>query len=132
MRKIMLTFFALFLMFRPWCQGNGKAITTKTENDLVPEGIALDKKGNIYVAFGAPNNNCQEKNRVPGSPGINPCPWLDDHGGVWKFDANKLNQRQEDGVRYATGLRSIVGMDWNHADDALYVVHHGRDDLYRL
>lgn len=50
MRKIMLTFFALFLMLRPWCQGNGKAITTKTENDLVPEGIALDKKGNIYIS----------------------------------------------------------------------------------
>lgn len=101
-------------------------------HEHIAKPIAFDKKGNIYVAFGAPNNNCQEKNRVPGSPGINPCPWLDDHGGVWKFDANKLNQRQEDGVRYATGLRSIVGMDWNHADDALYVVHHGRDDLYRL
>ncbi len=101
-------------------------------HEHIAKPIAFDGMGNLYVPFGAPNNNCQEKNRVPGSPGINPCPWLDDHGGIWKFDAGKLNQRQKDGTRYATGLRSIVGMDWNFADDALYVVHHGRDDLNRL
>ncbi|HEY8398263.1 MAG TPA: c-type cytochrome [Flavihumibacter sp.] len=101
-------------------------------HEHIAKPVTFDKKGNMYVAYGAPNNNCQERNRVPGSPGINPCPWLEDHGGIWKFDANKHNQTQKDGTLYATGLRSVVGMDWNMADDALYVVHHGRDDLHRL
>ena len=33
---------------------------------------------------------------------------------------------------YATGIRSLVAMDWNPVDEELYVVIHGRDDLFRL
>ena len=28
-------------------------------------------------------------------------------GGIWKFDENKLGQKQADGMRYATGLRQM-------------------------
>ncbi|MBK5280092.1 MAG: PQQ-dependent sugar dehydrogenase [Bacteroidia bacterium] len=94
--------------------------------------IALDNKGNMYVPFGAPSNACQELNRTPSSPGIDPCPMLDDHAGIWRFDANKIGQTQKDGTKFASGLRSIVAIDWNTADDNLYVVMHGRDDLLRL
>ncbi len=45
--------------------------------------------------------------------GIDPCPMLEDHGGIWRFDANKTGQTQKDGYRYATGLRSVVALDWN-------------------
>jgi mono/diheme cytochrome c family protein len=65
-------------------------------------------------------------------PGLDPCPQLEDHGGIWVFDAETLNQTQKDGRKYATGIRSIVGLDWNHEDGALYAVVHGRDDLFRL
>ena len=97
----------------------------------IAKPITFDNNGHLYVQFGAPGDVCQELDRIPGAPGQNPCPQLEEHGGVWQFDANKLNQTQKDGKRYATGIRSIVGMDWNHADNALYALQHGRDDLHR-
>ncbi|MDB5288061.1 MAG: c-type cytochrome [Mucilaginibacter sp.] len=100
--------------------------------------IAFDNKGHIYVGWGAGSNAGQVKNRQPGSPGIgddstgNRNPWLEDHGGIWMFDANKTNQHQTDGVRYATGLRSIVALDWDPKSKSLYTINHGRDDLRML
>ena len=101
-------------------------------HEHVAKPIAFDNQGNLYVPFGAPSNACQVINRTPNSPGIDPCPLLNDHGGVWRFDANKKGQTQRDGVRFATGLRSIVAIDWNPVDENIYVVMHGRDDLLRL
>jgi glucose/arabinose dehydrogenase/mono/diheme cytochrome c family protein len=100
------------------------------EHDAKP--LAFDNDGHMYVAFGAPSNACQEQNRVPGSPGIKGCPLLQEYGGIWQFDEAKSNQQQKDGIRYATGLRSVVAMDWNTADNSLYVVAHGRDDFRLL
>jgi glucose/arabinose dehydrogenase/mono/diheme cytochrome c family protein len=94
--------------------------------------IAFDNKGNLYVAFGAPSNACQEVNRTPAVPGIDPCPQLEDHGGIWRFDAGKKGQTQKDGREFSTGIRSLVAMEWNPGDDQLYAVMHGRDDLLRL
>ncbi len=87
----------------------------------------------MYVPFGSPGDICQPRgqNRKPGLMGVDPCPELEWHAGIWQFDANKPGQVQKDGHRYATGIRSVVGMDWNHADNSLYVVQHGRDDLNR-
>lgn len=101
-------------------------------HEHIAKPIAFDNKGHIYVPFGAPSNACQEPKRTPGAAGLDPCPQREDHAGVWRFDANKLNQRQADGEKYASGIRSIVGMDWNPVDEELYVVIHGRDDLLRL
>jgi glucose/arabinose dehydrogenase/mono/diheme cytochrome c family protein len=97
----------------------------------IAKPITFDDNGHIYVQFGAPGDVCQTLERQPGAPGILPCPQLDEHGGVWQFDANKLNQTQKDGKRYATGIRSIVAMAWNHNDNTLYALQHGRDDLHR-
>jgi glucose/arabinose dehydrogenase len=101
-------------------------------HEHVAKPVSFDDQGNMYVPFGANSNNCQEINRTPNSPGKNPCPLLEDHGGIWRFDANKKDQTQKDGYLYATGLRSVVAMDWNAADKNLYVLMHGRDDLLRL
>lgn len=101
-------------------------------HEHVAKPVSFDDKGNMYVPFGAPSNACQEINRTPNSKGMDPCPLLADHGGIWRFDANKKNQTQKDGDLFATGLRSVVAMDWNAADKNLYVVMHGRDDLLRL
>ncbi len=91
------------------------------------KSIALDGKGNIYVSIGAPSNVCQVEDRKKGSPGQDPCPILENHGGVWQFKADKLNQTQADGLRYATGIRNIVGLDWNKQSNELYAMQHGRD-----
>ena len=101
-------------------------------HEHIAKPITFDQDGHIYVAYGAPSNGCQEKNRTPNVPGIDPCPLLEDHGGIWRFDAGKTGQTQRDGYRYATGLRSVVGMDWNPANNSLYALQHGRDDLLML
>ena len=102
----------------------------------ITKPVAFDRKGNMYVPFGAPSNACQDisqtPNGAPGGIGLDPCPELELHGGVWKFDATKTGLTQKDGVRFAGGLRSVVAMRWNPADDNLYVVMHGRDNLHSL
>jgi glucose/arabinose dehydrogenase/mono/diheme cytochrome c family protein len=98
----------------------------------IAKPITFDNDGNMYVPFGSPGDVCQEVNRQPGSMGLNPCPELEAHGGIWQFDANKVGQVQADGKRYATGIRSIVGMDWNHVDNTLYALQHGRDNMSRF
>ncbi len=102
------------------------------KHEHIGKPLAFDDDGHMYIPFGAPSNACQDPKRTPGAPGLDPCPQLEDHGGIWKFDANKLGQTQKDGVKYATGIRSVVAMDWNSDDQNLYVVMHGRDDLLRL
>ena len=101
-------------------------------HEHIAKPITFDQNGFMYVPFGANSNACQEDNRTPSSPGMDPCPILEDHGGIWRFDANKKGQLQKDGVKFATGLRSVVAMDWNFNDNNLYAVQHGRDDLLRL
>ncbi|GAB3319529.1 sorbosone dehydrogenase family protein [Larkinella ripae] len=91
--------------------------------------LAFSPAGKMYVTFGAPSNACQEKDRQPGSKGQDPCPILENYGGIWEFDADKLNQKQSDGTRYATGIRNAVAIDWNTASNTLYALQHGRDNL---
>ncbi len=106
----------------------------KTEGrsyEHIAKPITFDDRGHMYVPFGAPGDVCQDKNRQPGSPGADPCGQLEWHGGVWQFDARKLDQTEQDGRRYATGIRSLVAMAWNPHVGDLYALQHGRDDLYR-
>jgi len=94
------------------------------------KSIALDNEGNIYVNIGAYANACQEKDRTLHSKGRTPCPILDSAGGIWQFKADKSNQTYGDGIRYATGLRNVVGLDWNNQTNSLFVMQHGRDQLH--
>jgi glucose/arabinose dehydrogenase len=96
------------------------------------KSIALDDAGNIYVNIGAPSNACQVQNRAKGSPGQDPCPILETAGGIWQFKVNKLNQSYAQGARYCTGIRNIVGLDWNSQQKQLYAMQHGRDQLHEL
>ena len=98
------------------------------QHDTKP--IAFDDKGNMYVPFGAPSDCCQIQDRTPFSPGIDSCPLLETRGGIWQFDEAKENQFQKDGYKYATGMRSIVALTWNHQDNNLFTVMHGRDYLH--
>jgi glucose/arabinose dehydrogenase len=93
--------------------------------------IAFDDRGHLYVNVGAPSNACQRDDRSPGSPGIDPCPLLAEHGGIWEFDADELNQVfGKDGHRFATGIRNAVAITWNVQTGTLYAVLMGRDQLY--
>jgi len=96
------------------------------------KSFTFDNDGNLYVNVGAYSNSCQEQDRQPGSMGIKGCPILDSAGGIWQFKDDKANQTYGDGVHYATGLRNVVGLDWNQVDNALFVMQHGRDQLHDL
>lgn len=105
---------------------------------LIDEGqhnsksITLDNDGHVYVNIGAPSNGCQVKDRTKGSPGQDPCPILEKAGGIWQFKADGKNQSYAEGVRYATGLRNVVGLDWNNLTNSLFVMQHGKDQLNNL
>lgn len=95
--------------------------------------MTFDGAGNMYVSVGAPSNSCQENDRTPGSKGLDPCPQLALHAGIWKFDAGKPGQvHGRDGERYVTGVRNGLALDWNRAAGALYFAMHGRDQLSQL
>ncbi len=96
------------------------------------KSFTFDGRGNMYVNIGSRSNACQEEARSKGSPGIDPCPEDTVRAAIWKFDANQTGQVQDDGSPYATGIRNTVGLDWNKSNDKLYVMQHGRDDLYRF
>ena len=99
--------------------------------------LAFDNKGNMYVPFGSPNDACQDMTQygpagIPNGKGLDPCPDLENHAGIWRFDANNTGLTQKDGYKYATGLRSIVGMQWNPEDESLYAVVNGIDNFHTI
>lgn len=120
------------------------------DNDLVPTGapatvvsgltfvgdhhrktIVLENdRGGMFVNIGSASNACQVANRVPFSPGIEPCPELPTRAGVWRFDAGATGQTQASGVRFATELRNMNALAINHADGRLYGAQNGRDQLF--
>ncbi len=98
------------------------------------KSLAFDSQGGMYVTFSAPTNACEDLTQTISDPdatvkGEYPCSQLEFLGGIWRFDDSKLSQTQDDGVRYATGIRSVVGITWNDEYNSLYAVNHGRDYL---
>jgi len=92
--------------------------------------LAFDNAGNMYVNSGVPTNACETKRMAQESPGMDPCPFLERSGGIWKFSAKKTHQDQvRDGERYVTGTRNVVAMSWNPWADKLFFVMHGRDTI---
>ncbi len=95
--------------------------------------FTFDDAGNIYVTVGAPANACQVQDRQAHVKGIDPCPLLEDFGGIWKFKDDIPNQvKGKDGSRYASGIRNAVALDWNFKTSTLYAVQHGRDQLHEF
>jgi glucose/arabinose dehydrogenase/mono/diheme cytochrome c family protein len=88
----------------------------------------IDAKGNLFVDMGTATNDCEVKNRVPLSPGNNPCTEKETRGGTWRYDANKLDQKFSPAERYATGIRNGEGFAIDAAG-RLFVTQHGRDQL---
>jgi len=97
--------------------------------------LAFDHDGHMYIPFGAPDDGGQDIKTVgpagmPGGVGLDPSPDLEWHAGIWQFDAAKPGQRQKDGVKYATGIRSVLGLAWNDDDNTLYAVMNGIDNFH--
>lgn len=123
--------------------------TSKTEvvlTDLDPnvdrnwhttKPVAFDEEGYMYVPFGSPSDACQDIELygpvgIPNGKGLEPCPELEKHAGIWRFEANRTGLTQEDGTKFATGIRSVVGMTWNPKDKSLYAVGNGIDNFHTI
>lgn len=94
--------------------------------------LSVDPDGWIYVNIGAPSNACQEQTRTPGSPGMDPCPQLEQHAGIWRWRGDILNQSHADGEQYAAGIRNAIAQTWDPVYQALFVGQMGRDGLGAL
>ena len=87
--------------------------TNVARNWHTTKPLAFDDKDHMYVPYGSPNDACQDMalygpTGTPHGKGLDPCPDLEKHGGIWRFDAKKTNLTINDGYRFATGLRSVA------------------------
>ena len=90
--------------------------------------FAIDAQGNLYVDLGSATNSCQSQNRLPNVPGTNPCTELETRAGIWRYDANRLDQHFSPAERFATGLRNVEGISFDSAG-RIMATQHGRDQL---
>ena len=91
--------------------------------------FVIDAGGNIFMDVGSASNSCQVENRTASSLGSKGCPELTTRAGIWRYDANRTNQRFSPAERYATGIRNAVGIALDPGGQ-LYSTQHGRDQLY--
>ncbi len=92
--------------------------------------VAIDPAGDMFVDLGSATNACQSQNRVAGVPGINPCTELETRGGIWRYDANRLNQTFSPTERFATGLRNSEAVSFD-SQGRMFAIQHGRDQLFQ-
>lgn len=115
------------------------AIVPNAAPDVIVSGLPLtgdhpmhpfviDAQGHLYVDSGSATNACQDQNRMPNSVGHQPCTELETRGGIWRFDANHIEQRFSPAERFATGLRNGEGIAFDAAG-RIFATQHGRDQL---
>ncbi len=116
------------------------AIVPKSPPEVIVSGLPLtgdhpmhpfviDAKGDLYVDIGAATNSCQAANRMPNSPGEQPCTELETRGGIWRYDASKAGQHFSPAERFVTGLRNGEGLSFDAAG-RFFATQHGRDQLW--
>jgi glucose/arabinose dehydrogenase/mono/diheme cytochrome c family protein len=91
--------------------------------------FAIDAQGGLYVNLGSATNACQVQNRLPNSPGRQPCTELETRAGIWRYDANRTGQRFSPAERFATGIRNAGGIAVDSTGLGIYATQHGRDQL---
>lgn len=115
------------------------AITPTAKPDVILSGLPLtgdhpmhpfviDAQGNLYVDLGSATNACQFQNRIPNSPGHQPCTETETRAGTWRYDANKTDQKFSPAERFVTGLRNGEGFGFDSAG-RFFATQHGRDQL---
>jgi glucose/arabinose dehydrogenase len=93
-------------------------------------GMAFDNSGHLLVAVSGQDNICTDSSVPKDQPakGLNPCPSLTGRAGVWRFNAEKTNQKfPADGEQWATGVRDMMAVDWSPDIHAMYGVMQGRN-----
>lgn len=93
------------------------------------KSFAFDGAGRLYVEVGSPSNAYGDPDRAKGAKGRDATEFLRTHGGIWRFDPSKPNQKQADGSRFTTGHRHMLALAWNTVSQAFFGVMMGRDQL---
>ena len=91
--------------------------------------FAIDTRGALYVNSGSATNACQVQNRMPNSPGHQPCTELETRAGIWRYEAEREEQRFSPAERVVTGLRNAGGIAVDSTGVGIYATQHGRDQL---
>jgi glucose/arabinose dehydrogenase/cytochrome c553 len=99
------------------------------ERDHDAKAFAFDDQGRMLVEIGSPYNVYSKPDRQLGAKGMDATEFQKTYGGFWRFDANKLNQTQADGVRFSTGHRHALALAWQPASRSFFMVQMGRDNL---
>jgi glucose/arabinose dehydrogenase len=108
--------------------------------------LAMDGMGHLFVGLGGSANLCVARNSPAAAPpgaapdmppgtapvGLKPCPDLKGRSGVWRFNADRIDQQfPGDGEQLATGIRDMTALAWSPVDGHLYGIMHGRDDSHK-
>ena len=80
------------------------------DGDHTTKSIVVTDDGTLFVNLGSASDVCQVVNREPGSLGVDPCPELPVRSGIWRYDADELNQVHSEDARFVTGTRSMVAL----------------------
>jgi glucose/arabinose dehydrogenase/cytochrome c5 len=102
------------------------------EKDHDAKAFAFDESGGMIVEVGSPYNVFSDGDRRLGAKGktdAEVAEFQKTFGGFWRFDANKLNQRQADGARFSTGHRHSLALAWHPTSKNFFMVQMGRDNL---
>lgn len=95
-----------------------------------PISLSIDLLGNLYVGIGTSSVACASNSDDHNFVGEDPCSKLVMQAGVWKLNANILNQKIATvGERFATGIRKAEALTWNNSTNKLYAVQEGRGEL---
>jgi glucose/arabinose dehydrogenase/cytochrome c5 len=102
------------------------------EKDHDAKAFAFDDQGRMIVEVGSPYNVFSDGDRRYGAKGKTQAE-IDEfqktYGGFWRYDANKLNQTQADGVRFSTGHRHCLALAWQPTAREFFMVMMGRDQM---
>jgi glucose/arabinose dehydrogenase/cytochrome c5 len=96
------------------------------------KAFAFDDSGHMIVETGSPFNVFSKPDRQFGAKGFSPeevAKFQENYGGFWRYDPNKLNQTQADGVRFSTGHRHSLALVWQPVSKNFFMAMMGRDNL---
>ncbi len=103
------------------------------EKDHDAKSFGFDASGRMIVEVGSPFNVYAEGDRRKGAKGktdAEVAEFQKTYGGFWRFDPAKPNQTQAaDGVRFSTGHRHSLALQWHPTSKAFFMVQMGRDGL---
>ncbi len=102
------------------------------ERDHAQKAFAFDESGGMIVEVGSPYNVYSKPDRQFGAKGFSDAEvatFQQTYGGFWRYDPNKLNQTQADGVRFSTGHRHCLALVWQPASKNFFMTMMGRDGM---